>query len=924
MVLEGPFNTNYEETNSSNATISQPSGALDDMYGFSSTSLFDGGWTDGTNTLNLSQLNSGITIGSQQIGYDNNQVYYQVESYNNSTSSLSAVILDFGTVIGTNYGDTIYASNNANYSGIYGRNYGTSGINKIIGGSGGYNAFYSISGQNNTLIGGGGNNLLFGDISQDGYSQTLTGKTGTNIFQLGYSNSPQIATLSQSLINSGVSFLLKAVSYVPIVGTYISQIGTIIQQVYNALSPSSAPSSNQSSSDIVYITNFTLGKDIIALPKISNDHFYVLDSGIAPGVVDIELLNTSNQQVSIIAQVTVTNSKTTGLGNSLLATMLNNTLTSSNGTSIGGVNTINVASNSNFQTANVVPLIDNGNNNITLNNNSFTLNTLGTGSDTVQCGTYSTSNYINGQNATYDYLVGGNGSDTLLAGNGNYNTITDGNGNNDTLIVGNGNYNYLKAGNGYNDYLYVGGGTGGTLIAGNGNNDYLGAYGNHNSLIAGNGNSDTLAITGNGDTVIAGTGNDTLQDVSVNNTNNALDSVNILTPGGGADTFIAGVTDHDLFDYRTLTNSVLSQNNISKISNFNAVLDYFLVSNTISQFKNLGSVASLSQAGISSVLNATNFPAYAAAEFTVGTDTYVAINNSTAGFDSSKDAVIKVTGLQGNLSASNFTTHDHFHPVLVNPYLFNGQYELISQSDGNLVLYNGNTPLWASNTYGTGVVEAVMQDDGNFVLYNNSNQSPQNAVWSSGTSGNAGAYLSLDNHGNLAVVSNYETVLKSIYGSNIVGQQVTSNTQEILASDASLVTVHKVGTASTTVGVSQYQLDLLTGGQLGLFSGNGKYEIWSGNITGGTEAVMQTDGNFVIYKNDLLNSQNAVWSSNTAGLSGNPGAYLSLDNLGSLTIASSTGKILSILDPSISHDLIGGQVSSTAQSILQPNQALSL
>jgi len=79
----------------------------------------------------------------------------------------------------------------------------------------------------------------------------------------------------------------------------------------------------------------------------------------------------------------------------------------------------------------------------------------------------------------------------------------------------------------------------------------------------------------------------------------------------------------------------------------------------------------------------------------------------------------------------------------------NGDYTLIMQSDGNLVLYQGSTALWASNTVGSGADEAIMQGDGNFVLYTSSG-SP---VWSSGTAGNAGAYLDVQNDANVVIYS---------------------------------------------------------------------------------------------------------------------------------------------------------------------------
>lgn len=76
-----------------------------------------------------------------------------------------------------------------------------------------------------------------------------------------------------------------------------------------------------------------------------------------------------------------------------------------------------------------------------------------------------------------------------------------------------------------------------------------------------------------------------------------------------------------------------------------------------------------------------------------------------------------------------------------------GRFTLTMQGDGNLVLYQGGTALWATNTANSGAARATMQGDGNFVVYT----SAGTPVWASNTSGNAGAHLSLQNDGNLVV-----------------------------------------------------------------------------------------------------------------------------------------------------------------------------
>jgi hypothetical protein len=75
-----------------------------------------------------------------------------------------------------------------------------------------------------------------------------------------------------------------------------------------------------------------------------------------------------------------------------------------------------------------------------------------------------------------------------------------------------------------------------------------------------------------------------------------------------------------------------------------------------------------------------------------------------------------------------------------------GRFTFIYQTDGNLVLYLGGTPLWASGTNGLGTGTCIMQADGNLVIY-----SPgPNGVWASGTS-SPGSRLVVQTDGNVVI-----------------------------------------------------------------------------------------------------------------------------------------------------------------------------
>jgi outer membrane protein assembly factor BamB len=87
-----------------------------------------------------------------------------------------------------------------------------------------------------------------------------------------------------------------------------------------------------------------------------------------------------------------------------------------------------------------------------------------------------------------------------------------------------------------------------------------------------------------------------------------------------------------------------------------------------------------------------------------------------------------------------------FNAPLVSP---NGRFELILQSDGNLVLYRltDGKALWDSKTYGRSVMIAIMQGDGNLVLYDCNFA----AVFASNTSGNPGSFLLMQDDGNVVI-----------------------------------------------------------------------------------------------------------------------------------------------------------------------------
>jgi len=176
----------------------------------------------------------------------------------------------------------------------------------------------------------------------------------------------------------------------------------------------------------------------------------------------------------------------------------------------------------------------------------------------------------------------------------------------------------------------------------------------------------------------------------------------------------------------------------------------------------------------------------------------------------------------------------------------NQGFRFVLQGDGNAVVYfASNEPQFSTNT--TGGTRFVLQNDGNAVLYSAANQ----PLWNSGTAGRPAAYMIMQNDGNLVIV-----------GTD--GRPTWSKNTGVIGAPP------PPATGPTVVGQTLGSGERLSGGQA--------------LAIGGWLALMQDDGNFVIYANGA-----PQFNTRTGG---NRGAFLLMQTDGNLVVYSAASRPL--------------------------------
>ncbi|MFF4960999.1 hypothetical protein ACFY2Z_28835 [Streptomyces sp. NPDC001222] len=205
---------------------------------------------------------------------------------------------------------------------------------------------------------------------------------------------------------------------------------------------------------------------------------------------------------------------------------------------------------------------------------------------------------------------------------------------------------------------------------------------------------------------------------------------------------------------------------------------------------------------------------------------------------------------------------------------------LTMQTDGNLVAYlktgkGAGQAIWSSRTSGNPGAYAVMQTDGTLIVYKKSGGPGKGgALWSGPSDGAPGAYATVQDDGNIVVYE--QASVTPLWASGTYARHQT------IASGTTL----KPGwwTQGTFT-----RLVIQTDGNLVMYRRRDGATIWSSQTYGhpGAYAVMQTDGNFVVYKSTGGPGKGgALWSTGTYR---NSGAYAVMQNDGNLVVYKRTG-----------------------------------
>ncbi|WP_155632096.1 protease pro-enzyme activation domain-containing protein [Burkholderia vietnamiensis] len=189
-------------------------------------------------------------------------------------------------------------------------------------------------------------------------------------------------------------------------------------------------------------------------------------------------------------------------------------------------------------------------------------------------------------------------------------------------------------------------------------------------------------------------------------------------------------------------------------------------------------------------------------------------------------------------------------------YSASKSHELVMQYDGNLVLYNttNGAAVWNSRTHGNAGAYAVFQTDGNFVVYGASG----NALWYSATGGTSyGQSLVVQDDGNMVIYRSYVPVF---FTSTTTSGYTNSTSGPAIWNGGVTLSSGQSFTSGNGANVLVMQGD---GNLVLLRQGVPQWSSGTYNHPGAF-AVMQTDGNLVVYSSTWV----PLWYSRTGGYPG--------------------------------------------------------
>jgi D-alanyl-D-alanine carboxypeptidase/D-mannose binding lectin len=225
-----------------------------------------------------------------------------------------------------------------------------------------------------------------------------------------------------------------------------------------------------------------------------------------------------------------------------------------------------------------------------------------------------------------------------------------------------------------------------------------------------------------------------------------------------------------------------------------------------------------------------------------------------------------------------------------------GRYQLIMQTDGNLVLYQDGAARWSSNTRPS-TSFATMQTDGNLVVYDTTGR----ALWSSGTRGYTNAFLALQDDGNLVIYT--EAADRALWQSSTLVLPPRISGGQTVPSGGTLVSED-----------GRHRLVMQADGNL-VFYRSGVARWSTGTAVAGARLVMQADGNLVVY--DPANR--ALWSSGTRGYTN---AFLAVQDDGNVVIydAAATRALWQTNTRLYPDRLHSGETLATGHEIRSPDE----